>query len=361
MIDDCIIGVGVICEDDIIDVSICFKCMVDYFGQVFVCEQLLIYIDVVKGCGDVFDYVLIFGLFGLGKIILSYVIVNELGVVLWVMLGLVIEKVGDLVVLLINLQLYDVLFIDEIYCLLFVVEEVLYLVMEDFQIDIMIGEGFVVCLIKIDLLLFILIGVIMWVGLLIVLLCDCFGIVYWLEFYMFEELIWIVCCLVVIFNIDCIVEGVVEIVWCLCGILCIVNWLLCWVCDYVQVKVVGYIDQVVVQVVMQMLKVDLEGFDDFDWCLFRMMVDYFDGGLVGIELLVVVLFEECGILEDVVEFYLIQQGFLICIVCGCMCMYKVYWYMGLKLKNFFVDLFVEVFDVGQFWVQLVDMYLLGRY
>lgn len=217
---DCFIFVVFGCEcDEQLDCVICLLKLVDYIGQFSVCEQMELFIYVVCGCQEVFDYMLIFGLLGLGKMILVNIIVQEMGVFIKSIFGLVFECFGDFVVLLINLEVGDVLFVDEIYCFLFIVEEVLYLVMEDFQLDIMIGEGFVVCFIKLDLLLFILVGVIICVGMLINLLCDCFGIVQCLEFYNVEDLVIIVSWLVGIFGLEIELQGVVEIVKCVCGML----------------------------------------------------------------------------------------------------------------------------------------------
>lgn len=291
-----------------------------------------IFIFVVKGWQEVFDYILIFGFFGLGKIMLVNIIVNEMGGSLKSMFGLVLECVGDLVVMFINFEYGDVLFVDEIYCLSLVVEEIFYLAMEDYQLDIMIGEGFVVCFIKIDLLLFILVGVIIWVGLFMLLLRDCFGIVQCFEFYLVDEFVKIVNCFVGIFGLVMEYQGVVEIVRCSCGMLRIVNRLLCRVWDYVEVKSDGWIMADVVVCVLDMLKVDCYGFDMMDCRLFLIIMEKFDGGLVGVENLVVVISEEVGIFEDVVEFYLIQQGFIMCIFCGCVVICQVYLYFGFKLS-----------------------------
>ena len=344
MTDDRIIAAGATREDEGTDASIRPKRMADYLGQAPVREQLSIYIEATKARGDALDHVLIFGPPGLGKTTLSHVIANELGVALRVTSGPVIEKAGDLAALLTNLQPHDVLFIDEIHRLSPVVEEVLYPAMEDFQIDIMIGEGPAARSIKIDLPPFTLIGATTRAGLLTAPLRDRFGIVHRLEFYTPEELTKIVRRSAAILNIDCTAEGAAEIARRSRGTPRIANRLLRRVRDFAQVKAAGHIDQDVAQAAMQMLKVDPEGFDELDRRMLRTMVDYFDGGPVGIESLAAALSEERGTLEDVVEPYLIQQGFLIRTARGRMCTHKAYRHMGLKPKNPPADLFAEAID-----------------
>jgi Holliday junction DNA helicase RuvB len=260
--------------------------------------------------------------------------------------GPVIEKAGDLAALLTNLQPHDVLFIDEIHRLSPVVEEVLYPAMEDFQIDIMIGEGPAARSIKIDLPPFTLIGATTRAGLLTAPLRDRFGIVQRLEFYSVEELTRIVRRSAAILAIDCTADGAGEIARRARGTPRIANRLLRRVRDYAQVKAGGHIDEAVAQAAMKMLKVDPEGFDELDRRLLKTMVDYFDGGPVGIESLAAALSEERGTLEDVVEPYLIQQGFLVRTARGRMATHKAYRHMGLKPKNPPQDLFAEVPDVG---------------
>ncbi|AWH50530.1 MAG TPA: Holliday junction branch migration DNA helicase RuvB [Stenotrophomonas sp.] len=346
MTDDRIIGAGATREDDAADASIRPKRLADYLGQAPVREQLEIYIEAAKARGDALDHVLIFGPPGLGKTTLSHVIANELGVALRVTSGPVIEKAGDLAALLTNLQPHDVLFIDEIHRLSPVVEEVLYPAMEDFQIDIMIGEGPAARSIKIDLPPFTLIGATTRAGLLTAPLRDRFGIVQRLEFYSVEELTRIVRRSAAILAIDCTADGAGEIARRARGTPRIANRLLRRVRDYAQVKAGGHIDEAVAQAAMKMLKVDPEGFDELDRRLLKTMVDYFDGGPVGIESLAAALSEERGTLEDVVEPYLIQQGFLVRTARGRMATHKAYRHMGLKPKNPPQDLFAEVPDVG---------------
>jgi len=348
MTDDRIIGAGATREDEVADASIRPRSLADYLGQAPVREQMDIYIQAAKARREALDHVLIFGPPGLGKTTLSHVIANELGVALRVTSGPVIEKAGDLAALLTNLQPHDVLFIDEIHRLSPVVEEVLYPAMEDFQIDIMIGEGPAARSIKLDLPPFTLIGATTRAGLLTAPLRDRFGIVQRLEFYSAEELTRIVRRSAAILGIDCSAEGADEIARRSRGTPRIANRLLRRVRDYAQVRAAGHIDQAVAQAAMQMLKVDPEGFDELDRRLLRTMVDYFDGGPVGIESLAAALSEERGTLEDVVEPYLIQQGFLVRTARGRMATHKAYRHMGLtpKAAPVAADLFVEQRDDG---------------
>ncbi|WAT15850.1 Holliday junction branch migration DNA helicase RuvB [Xanthomonas fragariae] len=334
-------------EDDAADASIRPQRLADYLGQQPVREQMEIYIQAAKARGEAMDHVLIFGPPGLGKTTLSHVIANELGVSLRVTSGPVIEKAGDLAALLTNLQPHDVLFIDEIHRLSPVVEEVLYPAMEDFQIDIMIGDGPAARSIKIDLPPFTLIGATTRAGLLTAPLRDRFGIVQRLEFYSPQELTRIVIRSAAILGIGCTPDGAAEIARRARGTPRIANRLLRRVRDYAQVKATGHIDLPVAQAAMQMLKVDPEGFDELDRRMLRVIVDHFDGGPVGVESLAASLSEERGTLEDVIEPYLIQQGFLIRTARGRMATNKAYRHLGLKPKTAPVpDLFAEDQDVG---------------
>ena len=332
MTSDRIIGTGATREDEALEASIRPRRLDEYLGQQPVREQLQIYIEAAKGRGEALDHVLIFGPPGLGKTTLSHVIANELGVSLRVTSGPVIEKAGDLAALLTNLQPHDVLFVDEIHRLSPVVEEILYPAMEDYQIDIMIGEGPAARSIKLDLPPFTLIGATTRAGLLTAPLRDRFGIVQRLEFYSPEELTRIVRRSARILGIDCDAEGASEVARRSRGTPRIANRLLRRVRDYAQVRAGGGIDSAIARAAMDMLKVDPEGFDELDRRMLGTIIDAFDGGPVGVESLAAALSEERGTLEDVIEPYLIQQGFLVRTARGRMATPKAYRHLGFKAK-----------------------------
>jgi len=333
MTEDRIIAPGATREDDAVEASIRPRRLDEYLGQQPVREQMQIYIEAAKGRGEALDHVLIFGPPGLGKTTLSHVIANELGVSLRVTSGPVIEKAGDLAALLTNLQPHDVLFIDEIHRLSPVVEEILYPAMEDYQLDIMIGEGPAARSIKLDLPPFTLIGATTRAGLLTAPLRDRFGIVQRLEFYSAEELTRIVRRSARILGIDCDADGAGEIARRARGTPRIVNRLLRRVRDFAQVKGTGGIDAHIARAAMDMLKVDPEGFDELDRRMLGIIIDAFDGGPVGVESLAAALSEERGTLEDVIEPYLIQQGYLMRTARGRMATAKAYRHLGFTEKG----------------------------
>ena len=330
MEDTRVIAPGATREDDLAEASIRPKRLDDYLGQQPVREQLKIAIEAAKGRGEAMDHVLIFGPPGLGKTTLSHVIANELGVNLRQTSGPVIERAGDLAALLTNLQPHDVLFVDEIHRLSPVVEEVLYPAMEDYQIDIMIGEGPAARSIKLDLPPFTLIGATTRAGLLTAPLRDRFGIVQRLEFYSPEELTRIVRRSATILGIECAPDGAVEIARRSRGTPRIANRLLRRVRDFAQVRAGGVITRQVADDAMAMLKVDAEGFDQLDRRMLAMIIENFEGGPVGVESLAAALSEERGTLEDVIEPYLIQQGYLVRSARGRLVTHKAYTHLGLK-------------------------------
>lgn len=319
--------------DEQTEVSVRPKRLADYLGQQTVREQMALYIQAAKVRCEALDHVLIFGPPGLGKTTLSHVIAHELGVSLRVTAGPVIEKAGDLAALLTNLQPRDVLFVDEIHRLSPAIEEVLYPAMEDFQIDIMIGEGPAARSIKLDIPPFTLVGATTRAGLLTAPLRDRFGIIQRLEFYSPTELTQIVRRTAQIIGVECDLEGAQEIAKRSRGTPRIANRLLHRVRDFAQVKASGIINLNVALRAMTMLQVDPEGFDELDRRLLRTVIDHFSGGPVGIDSLAASLSEERSTLEDVIEPYLIQQGFLTRTARGRIATDKAYVHLGLPMQT----------------------------
>ncbi|MEO7245683.1 MAG: Holliday junction branch migration DNA helicase RuvB [Rubrivivax sp.] len=286
------------------------KKLADYVGQAKAREQLEIFIGAARQRAEALDHVLLFGPPGLGKTTLSHIIANELGVNLRQTSGPVLEKPKDLAAILTNLEKNDVLFIDEIHRLSPVVEEILYPALEDYQIDIMIGDGPAARSIKLDLQPFTLVGATTRAGMLTNPLRDRFGIVARLEFYSAEELTRIVTRSAALMHVPVDADGAIEIARRSRGTPRIANRLLRRVRDYAQVKGRGHVDAAIAELALAMLDVDRLGFDLMDRKLLEAVIHRFDGGPVGLENLAAAIGEESGTIEDVIEPYLIQQGFL---------------------------------------------------
>ena len=286
------------------------KLLDEYVGQAKAREQLEIFIGAAKKRGEALDHVLLFGPPGLGKTTLSHIIAHELGVQLRQTSGPVLEKPKDLAAILTSLERNDVLFIDEIHRLSPVVEEILYPALEDYQIDILIGEGPAARSIKLDVQPFTLVGATTRAGMLTNPLRDRFGIVARLEFYTPEELARIVTRSAGLLQVEADAEGAFEIARRSRGTPRIANRLLRRVRDYADVKGQGRITQDIAHAALALLDVDPEGFDVMDRKLLEAVIQRFDGGPVGLDNIAASIGEEPGTIEDVIEPYLIQQGYL---------------------------------------------------
>jgi holliday junction DNA helicase RuvB len=307
---DRIIAGGVGREEEVADRAVRPKTLKDYIGQSSAKEQMQIYIQAARQRGEALDHVLIFGPPGLGKTTLANIIANELKVNLKQTSGPVLERPGDLAALLTNLEPRDVLFVDEIHRLSPVVEEVLYPALEDSQLDLMIGEGPGARSIKLDLPPFTLVGATTRAGLLTSPLLARFGIVQRLEFYSTAELTQIVVRSADIMKLRLLADGADRIAERSRGTPRVANRLLRRVRDYAEVRADGVISGEVALAALTMLEVDPQGLDTLDRRLLLTIIEKFAGGPVGVDSLAAAMSEERGTIEDVVEPYLIQQGFL---------------------------------------------------
>ncbi|MGB5602943.1 MAG: Holliday junction branch migration DNA helicase RuvB [Gammaproteobacteria bacterium] len=321
-------------DDEVaIDRAIRPQLLGDYRGQPSVSEQLEIFIPAAMARREALDHVLIFGPPGLGKTTLAHIVANEMKVNLHSTSGPVLEKPGDLAALLTNLEPHDVLFVDEIHRLSAVVEEILYPAMEDHQLDIMIGEGPAARSIKLDLPPFTLVGATTRAGSLTSPLRDRFGIVLRLDFYSPQDLTHIVQRSAHILNVEIDVAGAAEIAKRSRGTPRISNRLLRRVRDYAQVKADGVINAGIASAALALLNVDQSGFDIMDRRLLQAIIEKFDGGPVGVENLAAAIGEERDTIEDVIEPYLIQQGYLMRTPRGRVATANVYRMLGLKVPQ----------------------------
>ena len=284
--------------------------LADYVGQPVVREQMEIFIGAARGRGEALDHTLIFGPPGLGKTTLANIIAREMGGNLKSTSGPVLERAGDLAAMLTNLEEGDVLFIDEIHRLSPVIEEILYPAMEDYQLDIMIGEGPAARSIKLDLPPFTLVAATTRAGLLTSPLRDRFGIVQRLEFYSVEDLTSIVLRSARLMDLPITQDGAHEVARRSRGTPRIANRLLRRVRDYAEVKGTGEVTQEMAHKALDMLNVDKDGLDTLDRRYLSMLLERFDGGPAGVEALAAAMAEDSGTLEDVIEPYLIQQGYV---------------------------------------------------
>ncbi len=331
-------------NEDVFDRAIRPRSLAEYVGQPAVCEQMEIFIEAARQRSEPLDHTLIFGPPGLGKTTLANIIAKEMDVSLKTTSGPVLEKAGDLAALMTNLEPGDVLFIDEIHRLSPYVEEVLYPAMEDYQLDIMIGEGPAARSIKLDLPPFTLVGATTRAGLLTSPLRDRFGIVQRLEFYNVEDLGFIVQRSGRILEIEIDAAGAQEIAKRSRGTPRIANRLLRRVRDFAEVKGDGRISAAMADKALSMLNVDVLGLDHLDRRLLLMLIEKFDGGPVGVDSLAVAISEERGTIEDVLEPYLIQQGYIMRTPRGRMATRHAYQHFGLKPPATEANLMLDLDD-----------------
>jgi len=321
-------------EDLVVEQNLRPRKLDDYIGQKEVKESLKVFIEAARQRGEALDHVLLHGYPGLGKTTLAVIISHELGVNLRATSGPVIERPGDLAAILTNLEPRDVLFIDEIHRLNPVVEEILYPAMEDFQLDIIIGQGPSARTIKLDLPPFTLVGATTRAGLLTPPLRDRFGVMLRLDFYEPEELALIVKRSAAILGIPIKDDGAFEIARRARGTPRIANRLLRRVRDFAEVRADGVITKQVAVEALEMLDIDEMGFDSMDRRILRLIIEQYDGGPVGIDTLAAALSEEKGTLEDVYEPFLIQQGYIKKTPRGRMATRKAYEHFGIPVRHY---------------------------